>query len=230
LDSMPMNAQNLPTKTQKLTDFTVQVRHTDTNAIVGSAVVASAEGELITCRHVVEMAGVDPKKATLQEIGIVFPRTRTREEKVCRARVIKCFLDFDDDVVVLQLTQPLILSAAEIAILGTADRSEGNPFRSYGFRSLGTSNSGYAEGTIMGPVLPFEGLTLQVDPVELRTRDIRPGMSGAGVLDMKRNLVVGLVAQRWNPGDLPQDDNIAWAVDNYVFKFEPVHLEFLDQA
>jgi Trypsin-like peptidase domain len=220
---------NMNTQAQKLIDFTVQIRHTATNAVVGTGVVASATGEIITCRHVVGMAGVEPLRATAQEVGIVFPRTRSREERICRARVIKCFVDFDDDVVVLQVTQPVTIAPAEIAILGTANLSEGNPFRSYGFRQLGTSPSGYAEGTIMGAVMPFEGLKLQVDPIELRTRDIRPGMSGAGVLDMRRNLVVGLVAQRWNPGDSSVDDNMAWAIDNYVFKFEPVHLEFFDR-
>jgi hypothetical protein len=220
---------NMNTQAQKLIDFTVQIRHTSTNVVVGTGVVASATGEIITCRHVAEMAGVDPLRATAQEVGIVFPRTRNREEKIYRARVIKCFVDFDDDVVVLQVTQPVTIAPAEIAILGTADLSEGNPFRSYGFRQLGTSPSGYAEGTIMGAVMPFEGLKLQVDPIELRTRDIRPGMSGAGVLDMRRNLVIGLVTQRWNPGDSSVDDNLAWAIDNYVFKFEPVHLEFLNR-
>jgi Trypsin-like peptidase domain len=220
---------SMNTQAQKLIDFTVQIRHTATNAVVGTGVVASATGEIITCRHVIEMAGVNPLQATAQEVGVVFPRTRNREEKVYRARVIKCFRDFDDDVVVLQVTQPMTIAPTEIAVLGTADRSEGNPFRSYGFRQLGSSPSGYAEGTIMGAVMPFEGLKLQVDPIELRTRDIRPGMSGAGVLDMRRNLVIGLVAQRWNPGDSSIDDNMAWAIDNYVFKFEPVHLEFFDR-
>ncbi|MCU0568684.1 MAG: serine protease [Oculatellaceae cyanobacterium Prado106] len=215
---------------QRLIDFTVQIRHAFTGDVVGTGVVASVEGEIVTCRHVVEMAGVDPRRATGQEVGVAFPRTRHREERVYRARVAKCFVEHDDDVVILQITQPLTLSPAEIAVMGTADASEGNPFRSYGFRQLGESPSGYAEGTIMGSVLPFEGQTLLVDPVELRTRDIRPGMSGAGVLDMKRNLVVGLVAQRWNPGDSSVDDNIAWAVNAYVFKFEPMHLEFLDRG
>jgi hypothetical protein len=217
------------TQPQRIIDFTVQIRHTTTNAIVGTGFVASEEGEIVTCRHVVEMAGVDPARATGQTVGIVFPRTRSREEKKYRAQVIKCFPDYDDDVVVLLATQPMGLQPSEVAVLGTAERSGGNPFRSYGFRTLGSSFSGYAEGTIVGPVLPFDGQKLQVDPIELRTRDIRPGMSGAPVLDMKRNLVVALISQRWNPGDPSVDDNVAWATDNYVFKFEPVHLEFFDR-
>jgi Trypsin-like peptidase domain len=224
LASVSMNNQ-----AQRLIDFTVQIRHTTTNAVIGTGVIASEEGEIITCRHVVEMAGVDPTRATGLEVGIVLPRTRNRDERIGRARVTKCFLDYDDDVVVLQLAQGMTIAPSEIAVLGTADLSGGNPFRSYGFRKLDKSPSGYAEGTIMGSVLPFEGQKLQVDPIELRTRDVRPGMSGAGVLDMKHNLVVGLVTQRWNPGDSSVDDNIAWAIDNYVFKFEPVHLDFLDR-
>jgi hypothetical protein len=209
---------NQASRKQNLTDFTVQIRHTTTNAVIATGVVVSTKGEIITCRHAVEMAGVDPLKDNVAEVGVVLPRTRSREEKVGRARVSMHFLKYDDDVVVLRLNEEMLIAPNEVAILGTASSSEGNPFRSYGFRRLDKSSGGYAEGTIMGHVPAFDGLNLQVDPIELRTRDIRPGMFGAAILDLKRNLVIGLVYNRWNPGDSSIDDNIAWAVDNYLFK------------
>ena len=59
---------------------------------------------------------------------------------------------------------------------------------------------------------------------ELRTRDVLPGISGAAVLDTERNLVVGLIARRWNPGDKTAKDNIAWAVGAQVLTFDPFKL------
>jgi hypothetical protein len=47
-------------------------------------------------------------------------------------------------------------------------------------------------------------------------------MSGAGVLDTERNLVVGLVAHRYYPpGDSPVQDDIGWGVDCQILTFDP---------
>lgn len=216
------------TELQRLIDFSVQIRHSTTHAVVGTGIVVSDVGEILTCRHVVTLAGIDPLQAEVMTVSILFPKTRTRSEYCDRAAVVKFFPDHDDDIVVLQLQNPPVLAPNEIAVLGTIQDSEGNPFRSYGFRQLGESPSGYATGEILGEVLPFDGKRLLVNPVELRSRDIRPGMSGAGVLDTERNLVVGLVARRWNPGESSVNDNIAWAVDPLVLvDFEDKLLDLL---
>jgi hypothetical protein len=215
-------------RVQNLLLFTVQVRSLATEKVVGTGIVVSRDGMIITCLHVLEMAGINPIEAGDKEVSVCFPKNRYRQMQVCKATVLAYFPDYDDDIVILKINNPPSLSPDQVAILGTAELSSGNPFRSYGFRQLGDSPSGYADGEIMGPVLPFLGKNALVDPIELRTRDIRPGMSGAAVLDIKRNLVIGLVAKRWNPGDKCTDDNIAWAVDNYVFTFHPVHLTVLE--
>jgi tetratricopeptide (TPR) repeat protein len=116
------------------------------------------------------------------------------------------------------------LTSDHLAILGSAENSEGHEFRSYGYKQLGEQRDGYVEGRIMGPVEPLAGQQLKADPIELRTRDVAPGISGAAVLDVERNLVVGLVARRWNPGDRSSNDNIAWAVDGRVLGYEPFNL------
>lgn len=212
-------------RSQNLLDFTVQIISKTENRIVGTGIVVSEDGKVLTCLHVARMAGVEPKhNANATKISVSFPKNRYRERIVREAELDAHFPNYDDDIAILQLINPPPLSSQQIAILGTAEFSSGNSFRSYGFRQLGDSPSGYAIGEIMGSVLPFTNKNLLVDPIELRTRDIRPGMSGAGVLDIERNLVIGLVAQRWNPGEQSANDNVAWAVDNFILTFKPLKL------
>ena len=47
-------------KTQKLCDFTVQIRHTKTGAIIGTGIAISLDGKIVICAHVVKDAGVYP--------------------------------------------------------------------------------------------------------------------------------------------------------------------------
>jgi len=211
------------TQVQNLIAFTVQIVAADKTRVVGTGIVVSRDGKVITCSHVFEMAGVSPNGCENNMLNICFPRNRYRDTKLCQANLIANLSDHDDDILLLKAIDPPPLNSEQVAILGTAELSIGNPFRSYGFRQLGDSPSGYAVGEIMGPVLPFANKKLLVEPVELRTRDVRPGMSGAGILDVKRNLLVGLVSRRWNPGDQLANDNIAWAVDNLVLTYKPFH-------
>ncbi|MFX1555154.1 MAG: trypsin-like peptidase domain-containing protein [Promethearchaeota archaeon] len=240
---------------QNLRDCTVQIRHAKTGAIVGTGIAVSMDGKIVTCAHVVLAAGVNPRTgeripthwemilksipgresdspadAEDAEVGVYFPQARGGEEKERRARVVACFPHHDDDVVLLQLTDgPPPLAPEQIAVLGTAKPAEGHPFRSYGYRRLGRYQAGYAYGMILGCVECPPGLTLRADPVQLQSRHIAAGMSGSAVLDMKRNLVVGLIAERWPPGKSPIDDDIGWGVDAYVLTFDPFILPVRDE-
>ena len=46
---------------QNLRDFTVQIRHATTDAIVGTGIAVSTDGKIVTCAHVVAAAGVQPR-------------------------------------------------------------------------------------------------------------------------------------------------------------------------
>src|SRR5262245_50571576 len=46
---------------QNLRDFTVQILHATTNKIVGTGIVVSMDGKIVTCAHVVLAAGVNPR-------------------------------------------------------------------------------------------------------------------------------------------------------------------------
>ncbi len=218
---------------QNLRDFTVQICHAADGAIVGTGVAVSMGGQVVTCRHVVEAAGVDPRRAQAdgEEVGVYFPQAAGGEVKKRQAAVSGCFPQHDDDVVLLQLVGgPSPLAPEQIAVLGRAEDSAGNPFRSYGYRQLNEYQAGWADGTIQGCVECPEGRVLLTEPVQLKSGQIDEGMSGAAVLDAARNLVVGIVAEAWFPPDqTPKDVDTAWAVNARVLSLAPLGLPLRDE-
>jgi tetratricopeptide (TPR) repeat protein len=206
---------------QNLRDFTVQIRN-EADQIVGTGIAVSMDGKIVTCAHVAEAAlGAHPRDVNGAEVGIYFPQVRGGEEKKRRAKVDCCFREHDDDMVLLQLVEGASpLAPEQIAVLGMADQSEGNPFRTYGYSPIGDYPAARGDSIILGTVEPPIDRNLQVDPVQLKSRDIAAGMSGAAVLDVERNLVVGLVAERYYPANAVQDD-IGYGVDSKVLTFDP---------
>jgi len=215
---------------QNLRDFTVQIRRTADDAIIGTGIAVSMDGKIVTCAHVARGAGVEPRHPNGQ-VGVYFPQARGDEVKARRATVAACFPQHDDDVVLLQLTGgPAPLAPEQIALLGKAQASEGNPFRSYGYRSLGKYEAGFAYGRILGCVECPDGLALQADPVQLQSQHIAPGMSGSAVLDTERNLVVGVISETWYTDQLGKDRDTGWAVDAHVLTFDPLNLPVQDES
>ncbi len=215
---------------QNLRDFTVQIRRLADGVIMGTGVVVSMRGRVVTCAHVVEAAmGVHPRDADGAEVGVYFPQAGGGERKDRRATVAGCFRQHDDDVVLLQLSDgPTPLNPDQIAVLGRAEESCYHPFRSYGYRRLEQYIAGHAHGTIMDCVESPEGCCVQTEPVQLESSQINQGMSGAGVLDVERNLVVGIVSETWFPDLSTKDRDTAWAVNARVLSLEPLNLHLRD--
>lgn len=226
--------------TQNPLEFTVQILHTSDDSLVGTGFVVCASGKIVTCKHVVEDAGVgcdgkligrffsgkNPVSAT---VGIIFPKLDRREEVPTRARPIAYFPGFKDDVVLLQIVEkiPDFLSDQTIAKLGSADlswRGRGNSFKAYGFRKIGDHDAVMATGTITvrAPVKRgFRGGIVQLTQVMFDGRKlIDRGMSGSAVLDTDRDLVVGLVYEVSAP--------VAWAVDASVLGIAPLAIPILE--
>ncbi|MCK4856619.1 MAG: tetratricopeptide repeat protein, partial [candidate division Zixibacteria bacterium] len=208
---------------QNVRDFTVQIRHAETDEIVGTGIAISMDGEIVTCKHVFEGAVITPAEDIEKgEVGVYFPRAKG-VKKDRRAKLARYFSDSDDDVVVLQVIgKPPPLAPEQIAILSDAERSEGNPFRSYGYCPLGAHVASRASGEIMGDVEHTNDEKLQADPISLKSGEIDRGMSGAAVLDTKRNLVVGIIAETYYPKNVSKHSQIGWAVDANVLTFDPL--------
>jgi tetratricopeptide (TPR) repeat protein len=218
---------------QKLDDFTVQIRNVNTNDIVGTGVVVGFDGKIVTCAHVVKDAGVNPSGKDNQEVGIYFPQARQKDEKKRRATVLAFFSDADDDVVLLQLSDgPSPLGPEQVAVLGSAEGSQFHAFRSYGFRTFGKNIiSGWTDGRIFGIADVPENSHLKTKPVQLESQQIDRGMSGAAVLDIDRNLVIGIISETWIPrNNNPKDRDTSWAVNARVLSLEPIRLYLKDRV
>lgn len=235
---------------QNLRDFTVQIRHARTNKIVGTGIVVTTDGKIVTCAHVAAEAGASarskgriPKSwekiitgilarihrflsaAKDTEVGVYFPQVQASKDRMRRAKLLSSFPRHDDDVVLLQLTGgPTPLRPEQIAVLGGADLSEGHEFRSYGYVPLGEYPAGRAVGRILGDVEAPARRLLQADPVELECQQIDHGISGAAVLDVEINLVVGIIFQTYYATQTAKSRDSAWAVNARVLGLDPLRL------
>lgn len=211
---------------QDIRSFTVQIRHSaDPSIITGTGFVVSAGGLVVTCAHVLRAAGVDIRDGGGQQISVYFPKRAGSLPELRSASLVAFFTASEDDIVCLQVDGPLPLPADRVAVLGTAHHSSLHPFESYGYRSLAKYASGLAYGQILGEVEPPEGVALLADPVQLESSHIASGMSGSAVLDMRRNLVVGVVSETWAPRADLKDRDTAWAVNVVVLEFTDLGLE-----
>jgi tetratricopeptide (TPR) repeat protein len=215
---------------QNVRHFTVQIRHAASDLIVGTGVLVTADGQVATCAHVVSSAGVDPAVAG-GEVGVYFPQATEPGARARRARVVAGAVE--DDVALLRLVgEAPPVPPDQVAVLGGADLSFGNPFESYGYRRLDHYSAGRADGTVQGDVEPPDGRAARLDPLQIRATggQINRGMSGAAMLDTVRNLVVGLISETYVPDASSKDRDTAWAVNARILGLAPFSLPLHDDS
>ena len=213
---------------QRLRHFTVQIRDAAHQAISGTGIVVREDGAVITCAHVAAAALGGASPAPDLEVGVYVPWEHGAERRR-QACVVGVFEDFQDDVVLLRITDGLVVDPGRVAVLGRCDESCGHPFQSYGYRRLDKFVAGWAEGQIIDAVEAPEDGDYQAEPVQLASSQINRGMSGAPLLDKVRNLVVGLVSETWFPDASQKDRDTAWAVDGQVFALPPLSVPLAGQ-
>jgi tetratricopeptide (TPR) repeat protein len=237
--------------TQNLRFSAVQIRQYGDPNPVGTGFFVSSDGTVVTCRHVIADAGAIPEtgEAAPRLRQLIFGRSSrgrgiidiyipaiheprlSREARVVQA-VVKCcpFPPFADDVALLELLQPFgKISVDEFVMLGDATHSAGSPFAAFGFRVRGEHNGGLpARGLVPGTAgessRAGSDRKLHKPNVTMRSPEIAPGMSGSPVLDLRRNLVVGIVSETWESGRFGKDRDLCWAVDGGVLAEQPLSL------
>lgn len=231
--------------------FTVKIVRVSDRQVVGTGIIVSALPDIVTCAHVVREAGLEPKggrilagmldkvvnvvrlafggkSPPLGHVIVVLPWERGAAAEQM-AVVDKWFAEMDDDIVVLRLLGDApSLSSEHVAVLGTADHSRNNHFTSYGYRRVGTHRSNWCDGLILGPVETDGADRLHAEPIQLRSAQIGAGDSGSAVLDVNRNLVVGVVSEALfaNASEKGRDD--AWAVNAKILALDPLAFNLQD--
>ncbi|MGH8476273.1 MAG: trypsin-like peptidase domain-containing protein [Methylococcales bacterium] len=223
--------------------FSVEILHPATSEPLGTGVIVSDRGIIVTCEHVVKEAGIKLKRirsdswlrnlwrywrrGRTQEIGQADPEAEcgrvvvhlrlpdTQEWIKKSAAVLGYCCDSHDDFAILRLPSDVTIEPEQIARVGIALLSERHKFRCYGFTQAGHSfPAEIVFGEITGCTTAPDGHL--VDHVQLRPQErINSGMSGAGVLDDEtmRNVIVGIITH----SEKTFSARIAWAIDTAIF-------------
>ncbi|MEV4799046.1 trypsin-like peptidase domain-containing protein [Nonomuraea sp. NPDC049421] len=215
---------------QDVRQFTVQIRDPAGERVLGTGVVISRQGLVATCAHVIRAGGLEPRASRRCRVTVYLPSINRGavSAELRSAWVVASFSDSDDDLVCLQLDGELPLPHQRVAVLGGARDSAWHTFSSYGYRELGDYLGAWARGMILGEVEPPAGRRLLLDPVQLESKNIDAGMSGAAVLDVERNLVVGVVAETWVAEPAGKDRDTAWAVNAGLLELSPLRIDLRD--
>ena len=204
-------------------DFTVKIRRTHDQAVVGTGIVVSAS-HIVTCAHVVEEAiGMSLCDAP-EDVNILvyFPKASSGHPKTYQARIATYRAEYRDDVVVLQLRHGAPpLEAKQIAVLGDAAESEQHAFRAYGYQRTLNGVAGYVQGQIGAAVEAPDDAVVSEDPVQLAYESMHHDMSGAAILDSDRNLVIGIVSTF---GLYSHESRAGWAINARVLHEAPFSL------
>ena len=204
---------------QVLRNITVQIREHVSREIRGTGVLVSPSGLVVTCAHVVRDCGVDPHGLSEAKVSVHIPATPEHEAEDRDAYVSWYPPASDDDLVLLTITGDPI-PPERIGTFGpAADQSDQHVFRSFGFRQRQEYLGLLAKGSIEGHVPSSRSFL--IEPVQLESRDLDSGMSGAAVFDVERNLIVGFVFQVWDSGESQKDRDLAFAVDAAVLSHSP---------
>jgi hypothetical protein len=200
---------------QDLKKCTVAIQEPKNNKVLGTGVIVTYDGLIVTCYHVV--GNIKKKIIDYKTVDIYFPAISGSKGN---ANVIEEYCHPSLDIALLQLEQKLPTETT-ITELGEIIHYE-HKFQSFGFRKANVFQGLYAAGQIRGRVnskVKEDDLSSK-SLIQLSSSEIEPGMSGAPVLDLETNRVIGIIYEYWRIADKDSNDrNLSFAIPvEYIIK------------
>jgi hypothetical protein len=209
---------------QNLRDCTVRVHRADTLATIGSGIIVSSSGQIITCSDVLRAADIDPRAQPAGEVCVSFPQAHDNQQTICQAVVATATDSSPAQPVMLKIdAEQVPLAPEQIAVLGAADHSAPHHVRSYGYAPEAEHTIAWLEGTLTAaPDFSTSGLLhLHADQQDV-------ALAGAPVLDIERNLVVGIVCGTAQDTHSEQDIPVHQIIDVRLLASAPFDLPLRD--
>jgi tetratricopeptide (TPR) repeat protein len=183
----------------------VQIRTKDGDG-AGVGFVLNEEGLVVTCAHVVQRTGVGPG----DQIIVVFPDSSS---------VFEALVEDDgwcdprgNDLAFLQISKEIPEDVIP-AQLGVSSDSMSNSFASFGFPVLKDEQGNvafqgaWANGTVLGRTTRGSG----EEALQLTSYELDQGYSGAPVLDLVSNRIIGIVTDVKAANPYKKQQFLAWA-------------------
>ncbi|MGW7260730.1 nSTAND1 domain-containing NTPase [Streptomyces sp. NPDC054834] len=170
-----------------------------------------APGVLLTCAHVVALAGEGPGG----RVWLVFPHLPGTPRTTARVMPEGWRAADSEDIAVLRLDKDPPAGVRPVR-LGSAAGSRGHRVRSFGFPAQAPRGGHFGYGRA-GDLLPAESgpeAVLQLTDAN----DLTTGFSGGPLLDDVTGLVIGMVTSITHPDKQSRGLNIAYATPTHVLR------------
>jgi hypothetical protein len=181
---------------QDLTKYTVAIENPDTGRVLGTGVIVTEDGLIVTCYHVLESIISNTKT-----VRIHFP---TAISAKMQADIVQESHNQSLDIAFLRLQQtnrPDKIIAANLNEMVTPTHA----FIGFGFKKAQEFDGLHVKGEIQGKahkILSKDSDTTTSPPlIQLQSHQIAPGMSGSAILDTKSKRVIGIVSEKYRTQD-----------------------------
>jgi hypothetical protein len=182
--------------------------------VLGTGVIVTDDGLILTCFHVVG----DIKNKTIRHsfIDVYFPEFKITKS----ARVVNEYCDPSLDVAFFKIEDGLSLPEKTVVSSLSEGIIFGHKFASIGFRKPQVFEKLSSSGEIRIKT-SFKTKDGDESPqlIQLYSDEIEGGMSGAPVLDLEINKVVGIISEHWvTSGNVDTKLNFAIPVSSIIEK------------
>jgi hypothetical protein len=207
-------------KEEYLKKCTVAIREhqKDVAGTIGTGVIVTEDGLILTCYHVI--GDVRNRKPYYNIVDVYF----TEADATKQAEIAKEYCDPSLDIAFLRLIgeDKKLPQNSAVAYLNEKIYPV-HKFKSFGFRKPRQFTGLFSDVKILGETKEISiNASFSQDVLQLSSNEIEAGMSGAAVLDIETNMVVGIVFQHNDTrGTVDTNLNFAIPVSSIVEKSQP---------